>query len=237
MSFPFRTALSLAAVSGTCLTAAACGGGGGGGDPLASMTAQQVLNKAVANLKSASTVSLSGTESIQGGATTVRLDYKHGAGCQGTVSQGAKGSFALVVIGNTAWVKPDAAFWKANAGKQAQQAMAAVGGRYLKGSTSNGNVSQLSDICDVNTLASSLSKPTTVTKEAITTVNGQSTLPLKDETKGGVLYVTDTSNPQILQVVNTKPGTTGKISFAYGNQVSLTAPPASETVNGASFGF
>jgi hypothetical protein len=48
----FRAALALAAASGVCLAAAGCGSGSDG-DPLASMTANQVVTKALGDLKSA----------------------------------------------------------------------------------------------------------------------------------------------------------------------------------------
>lgn len=239
MFFRFRTlpaiAIGLATASGICLAAAGCGSTSSA-DPLAGMSAKQVLDKAVSDLKSAPNVGISGTVGEQGGNLGIRLGFKHGKGCEGTVSQGGKGSFALVVIGDTAWLKPDDTFWKTYAGSSAPQAIALLGGRYLKGSTSNSNVSSLTQICDVNSLASSFQTPSDVVKEAVTTFDGQRALPLKDKAKGGMMYVTDTSAPRILEVTGTQPGNSGKVTFTY-SPVTLTAPPASDTVDGTSLGF
>ena len=64
-------------------------------------------------------------------------------------------------------------------------------------------------------------------------------LPITDKTKGGTMDVTDSSAPQIVQITNTtgQGGSTGQIKFDVGKQVTLTAPPASQTVDGAPFGF
>jgi hypothetical protein len=226
-------ATAVACVTG--LAVAACGGSGG--DPLADMSAKQVVTKAVSNLKAAPTFGLSGRITEPGGDLTLHLDYKRGTGCKGTIAQAGKGSFTLVVIGTTAWMKADDAFWRAYAGSDASQAIALLSGRYLKGSTTNANVASLTQLCDVNTLTSQLSLPTDVVKGKVTTLGGQQVVPLTDKAKGGTLYVTDTSSPQIVEVVNTTAGNSGKITFTVGNPVTLTAPPASESIDGSSFGF
>lgn len=237
--FRFRTlraiVIGLAAVSGICLATAGCGSTSSA-DPLAGMSAKQVLDKAVSDLKSAPSADLSGTLNGPGGNVGLRLGFKHGKGCEGTVSEGSKGSFALVVIGDTAWLKPDDTFWKAYAGSNAPQAIALLGGRYLKGSTSNSNVSSFTYVCDLNSLASSFGAASGFVKEAVTTFDGQRAVPLKEEAKGDMMYVTDTSAPRILEVNGTQPGYSGKVTFAY-SPVTLTAPPASDTVDGTSLGF
>jgi len=230
-----RAALALGGACVTCLAVAACGGGGG--DPLAGMSGKQVVTKAVGDLKSASSFSLSGTVRESDGDYTVHLDYKPGTGCKGTIVQAGHGSFAMVVIGTTAWVKPDNAFWRSYAGSKAPQVIALLGGRYLKGSTSNANVASVTKLCDVNALTSSLSLPTDIVKGKVTTVSGERVLPLTDKAKGGTLYVTDTSSPQLVELVNTTAEKSGKISFTIGAPVTLTAPPASQSVDGSLFGF
>jgi hypothetical protein len=230
-----RAALALAGACATCLAVAACGGGGG--DPLAGMSGKQVVTKAVGDLKSASSFGLSGAVREPDGDYTIHLDYKPGTGCKGTIAQAGHGSFAMVVIGTTAWVKPDNAFWRAYAGSDASAAIALLGGRYLKGSTSNADLATLTKLCDVNALTSSLSLPTDVVKGKVTMVGGEQVLPLTDKVKGGMLYVTDTSSPQIVELVNTTAGNSGKVSFTIGEPVTLTAPPASQSVDGSLFGF
>jgi hypothetical protein len=244
--------IALAVVT-ACLAATACGSSGStssgsaasnGGtaasstvaDPLAGLSGKQVVDKAVAELKAAPSFTMAGTVTDSSGTYQVNLAYKQGTGCQGTVAQPGKGSFAMVVIGTTAWVKPDVAFWKANAGNQANAAIALLSGRYLKGSTTHANVAALTKLCDVNSLATSLSQATNVTKGQVTTLGGQQVLPLIDQAKGGTMYVTDTSSPRILALTNSKAGNSGKLAFTYA-PVTLTPPPASQTVDGSRLGF
>lgn len=235
MSFSLRTALALTAASALSLTVAGCGGGQG--DPLASMSAKQVLTKAVSDLKSASTFRVSGRVNEDGGIS-LQLTYKHGTGCEGRLGIGSRGSLYLLVIGDVAWMKPDDTFWKMSAGSSASKVIALVGGRYLKGSANSSQVSELTQVCDVNSLASSLASPKDIAKGPVTTVNGQQALELKDKKKSATMYVTDTSSPQILQVISMQSGNSGKVYFTgYGKPVTLTPPPASETINGAPFGF
>ena len=234
---PMRGVAALAVACVTGMAVVACGGSGG--DPLASMSAKQVQSKAVANLKAAPTFGLSGKATDQDGLTTIHLDYKHGTGCKGTIAVAGKGSFALTVIGTTAWVQPDDTFWRTYAGANATQAIALFHGRYLKGSTTNANVASLTDLCNVNSLVSQLLTPKgPLVKDKVTTLGGQQVLPLKDTAKdGGTLYVTDTSTPQVVEVVATEAGQRGTLTFTIGNPVTLTAPPASQSIDGTSFGF
>jgi hypothetical protein len=236
--------IAVAAASVTCLAVTACGGSTGTGTsagsvvagPLASLTGDQIVAKAVAGLKAAPGFTMAGTVTDSSGTYNVNLSYKKGQGCQGTVAQPGKGSFAMVVIGTTAWVKPDDAFWKANAGSQAGAAIALLSGRYLKGSTGNANVASLTKLCDITSLASSLTEATNVAKGPVTMMGGQRVLPLTDKAKGGTLYVTDASPPRILQLSNPKAGHSGKLTFSY-TPVTLTPPPPSQTVDGSRLGF
>ena len=103
--------------------------------------------------------------------------------------------------------------------------------------SSNSNVASLTGLCNVNTLTSELLQPTSVVKGKVVTRDGQQALPLTDTSKGGTLYVTDTATPQVLEIVNTTAGKSGTITFDVGAPVTLTAPPASQTLDGSQFGF
>jgi hypothetical protein len=237
VSFSLRTALTSAVVSAICVTAAGCGGSSSSSDPLAALSPRQVLNKAVSDLKSAPSFHLAGTVNQDGGIS-VDLTYKRGTGCEGTLGIGSKGSLYLLVIGGTAWLKPDQAFWQSYAGSSASSVIAVVGGKYLKSAVSSRNVSGLAQLCNAYSLASSFTSPKDIEKGATSTIGGQQVLALKDRAKSSTMYVTDTSSPQILRVVGTQSGNGGRIDFTgYGSPVTLTPPPASETIDGARFGF
>jgi hypothetical protein len=224
-----------------CLVVAACGssgprGGAASADPLAGMSGQQIVAKAVDGLKAVPSFSMAGAVTDSSGTYNVNLSYKQGTGCKGTVAQPGKGSFAMIVIGKTAWVKPDEAFWRANAGSQASAAIALLDGRYLKGSTSNANVASLTRLCDVTTLTTSLTQVTDVAKGKAAIRHGQRVLPLIDKAKGGTLYVTDSATPEIVELANARGGNRGKLTFSYA-PVTLTPPPPSQSVDGSRLGF
>ncbi len=227
--------LGIRAFIGAMLASAAVAGcTSGTSDALAGQSGRQILGKAVGNLTAAASFTLSGNVTESGSTYTVDLGYRPGRGCTGTVAQAGKGSFAMTVIGTTAWVRPDDAFWKSTAGSQASSVISAVGGKYLKGPTSNRTVAGLTSLCDLNTLASQLQAPSTIARAAITPVDGTQVVPLTDLAEGGKLYVTDTARPQVIELTNSK---SGKIIFHVGAPVTLTPPPPNETVNGAQFGL
>lgn len=240
-----RAVLALSWTSLAIVSAAACSSSGGSSssgstsraDPLSAKSGNQIASQAISDLKSAPSFTMKGTIIETGSTLGVNLGYKAGEGCAGTVTQVGKGSFYIVVIGSTAWLKPDNAFWRSYSGNSASQVIALLGGRYLKGSTSNSNTAQFAQLCNSKSLVASMTLPTSVSKGTVTTLNGQQVLPLTDNSKGSTMYVTDTATPQIVQIIGTKAGNAGKVTFAVGAPVTLTPPPASETVDGTSFGF
>jgi len=205
-----------------------------GKDALAGQSGKQILDKAVGNLKAAPSFTLSGDVTQSNGTFTVDLGYQPARGCTGTVAQAGKGSFAMTVIGGTAWVRPDNAFWRSIEGRQAPSVISAVGGKYLKGPTSDRNVAGLTSLCEVSTLASQLQAPSSVQRAALKPFAGSLAVPLTDVAQGGTLYVTDSTRPQVIQLRNSR---SGKITFHIDAPVTLTPPPASQTVSGAPFGL
>jgi len=198
-----------------------------------------VLTKAVDNLKSAPSFHLAGTVR-QNGRISMDLTYKRGTGCEGTLGL-SQGSIYLLAIGSTAWFKPNRAYWDSVTGGSAaaSSVQAIVGGKYLKTSTTaSSGAAGLAQLCDANSLASSFTSPKDIVKGATSTINGQQALALKDPAKSSVMYVTDSSSPQILRVVGNQSNSGGLVNFTgYGKSVTLKAPPASQTIDGAQYGF
>lgn len=223
-------ALTFAVASSACLAVTGCGSS----NPLAGMSGTQIATKAVSDLKSESQFSISGTVADSGLNLDMKLGYHPPASCAGTVGITGKGSFALVAINGTAWIKPDDSFWKSYAGSHAQEAIALLGGKYLKSSGGSSYVAGLAKLCTVGQLSSAFTAPGAVTKGAATTIDGQSAIPLKN-TAGTTLYVSNASSPQILRITNPAAGG-GTVTFTYG-PATVAAPPASETIDGSKYGF
>jgi hypothetical protein len=86
-------------------------------------------------------------------------------------------------------------------------------------------------------MTSQMDIPTDVAKGTLTTLNGQQVLPLTDKAKDSTMYVTDTATPRIVKVVSKQAGNSGEFTITYGVPAAVTAPPSSDTVNGAQYGF
>ena len=247
---PAFVRMTLAAAAGvSCLAAVACGSSttssGGAApsasstaDPLAGLTAAQVQAKTVADAKASSSLALKGSLTQSSQSYSVNLAIKPSQGCMGTIGEGSKGSFKLIVIGKTVYLNPDDTFWKANAGANAAATIALINGRYLKLSASNSNMASLADMCDVSQLFSSDNPSEKVTKGAVTTLGGTRVLSLKDS-DGRVAYVTDTSKPRLVEFAAPKGSSagTGKVTVTTGAPVTLTPPSASQVIDGSKLGM
>jgi len=114
-----------------------------------------------------------------------------------------------------------------------------VNGRYLKTSSRDKSMGSLASICDVSQMFATNGKQDTLAKGKVTTIDGTRVLALNDTSEDSVYYVTDTSKPQLFEMGSSK-GTksgSGKVAVTYGAPVTLTAPPASQVLDGAQLGL
>jgi hypothetical protein len=202
------------------------------GGPLAALTARQIMTKAIADFKASSSVHVAGSERDSG--QTFTMDMTVGAsGCTGTVGLGGQGSVRLLRIGGTIWIKPDDKYWK-SALQATPGDLPAVEGKYVRLSPNGPATSSFSSFCYLSQLASQLSAgEDRVTKGQTATVLGQSALQLKDTQQAGAAYVTISATPEILQT----GGGSGQVDFTYGAPLTLTRPPARQTIAGAKYGL
>ena len=236
---------ALALAGASCLAVTGCGGptaaslsaapAASAADPLANLTGNQVETQAFANLKAASSMTLVGTVTQSGTSYAVNLGIKPGHGCTGTIAMGSQGSFKLILIGKVVYLDPDTQFWKANAGADASAAIALVKGRYISTTTSKDGMSAVASMCDPSQLLGPVTVSGTAPKRAVTTLHGIRVLPLEN-TDNSVLYVTDTSKPEIVEL--DAPGTgAGPLTFSVGAPVTLTPPPTSQVIDGSQVGL
>jgi hypothetical protein len=226
-----------AALGACCLAAAGCGGNSSAApDPLANQTGTKVLAEAVADLEAAPGLTMNGAGIDAGEYVTSYIGIVPGKGCNGSViqgEQGADGILTYTTIGQTVYFKPDSTMWQAMAGADATKITASVGGRYVKDPLSDGNLHGIGSCA----IAGPVTADGAVTKGQVTVLNGIQVVPIKDSL-GDVMYVTDTSRPEVVQD-DTAPlaGTTdpaGEYTFTIGALVKLTPPPAKQVISGAS---
>lgn len=238
----------------SCLALAACGSAASSGgaassgaaatatstaDPLASLTAKQVAAKVIADAKTVSSITLDGSVSSSNATETIHVAIKPGKGCTGKVGAGSHGSFKLIMIGGTLYLNPDKKFWEAFGGANASQVINLVNGKYLKVSTSDKAMGSLASVCDVKQMFSTSGKQDHIVKGKVTSLDGTRVLALKDTADKSVAYVTDTSTPRLFEMDSPKGAKdgSGKITVTYNAPVTLTAPPASQVLNGSQFGL
>jgi hypothetical protein len=229
------------ALGACCLAVVGCGSSSGSSaapDPLAAQTGASALAEAVADLKVAPSLTVNGVGIESGQYVTTYIGIVPGKGCTGTVTEGslgAQGILTYITIGKTVYFKPDSIMWQAMAGSDAAKIIQLDGGRYVK--------DPLSDVSLHGLGSCAITEPGgagPVTKGQVTILNGIRVLPLKDS-RGDVMYVTDTSKPEVVQD-DTAPvaGTTdpaGEATWTVGAPLKLTRPPAGQVVSGASLGM
>ena len=227
-----RYAAGLAA-AGLAVLTADCGGSSpassaAAGNPLAGLSGGQILARAVADLKGSSSVHISGSMANQ----TTTVDLTVGAhSCTGTIGVKGQGSLRLLGIGNTLWEKPDAQFYR-SAGITGAK-LPKLAGKYLRTTASGTGFSSL---CYLNSLSTQISGGAGhVTVGHTTTILGQPALQLTDAQNSGTAYVTLSAHPQFLQVGSSG---SGYVDFTnYNAPLTVTAPPAADTVNAAKYGL
>lgn len=82
-----------------------------------------------------------------------------------------------------------------------------------------------------------MGNPAGVAKGPVTTIGRQRVLTFTDKAKDTTIYVTDTAAPRLVRMASKQPGNGGQRTIVYGVPATVTAPPASQTVNGAQYGF
>jgi hypothetical protein len=206
-------------------------------DPLAGDTSVWVLRHASANTEAAFAVHLTGTADDSGRTVTFDLSVAGSDGCIGNVSETKLGSFRLIFDGSTVWIKPDDEFWRVAGGITDPAQLAAVEGKYVTGTSSASSLGQVTTMCQLKTLLKDFASiPAADAKDEIkgqvTRINGQRALKVSETTDSAYVYVTDTAQPKLLQLID--PGSGGaSLTFGYpGTPVAITPPPASEIVSG-----
>src|ERR1017187_5583679 len=171
-------------------------------NPLATLSADQIAAKAVADLRTAASVQVVG--SLTDSSQRIRLNMRlvAGKGCVSRMSFPGKGSFRLVMIGKAVWIKPNDLFWKSFGGANAT-ALQLLSGKYLKTSTGSG-FGALSKLCRTRLLARSFPRVSGVAKGKYIVISGQPALQLTTGSKGtDFMYVSVSARPQILRITAT----------------------------------
>jgi hypothetical protein len=227
-----------AAIAGAAVLAGvtACGTTTPSANPLAGLTAGQIAARAITDLKAASSVHFAGSVTDSGAAYAV--DVTAGTtDCAGTLGIPGQGSVALLKIGQRLWIKPDDQFWASTGASPANLHLAE--GKYVQASPGDPDFSAVQMLCSPAQFADSLGNQMKyLVKGATTTIDGHSALQLRDTSTAGSAYVTISASPEFLRLDAQAGGSTGQLDFSdYDAPVTLTPPPASQTIDGSTIGL
>jgi hypothetical protein len=244
---PSRSHLAGAGVlaAAAILSATACGSSSSSTSALAGLSPDQIVQKSVADLKAASSVRISGK--VVNSGQTIALDLTDVAakGCQGTIGLAAPATSSSKAVSGTAniieadsivYMKLSNSFFT-SAGLPASE-FSQVSGKYIK-LASGSNLASFAQLCNPSTLSTAFAKEDTgFVKAGTTTINGQPTLGFKQpkNPSNGTVYISESATPQIFRIVG--PPGQGSIDFSdYNAPVTITAPPASQVIDGSKFGL
>jgi hypothetical protein len=235
------------------LSAAACSSGGSSGSggsatsaasPLAGMTPDQIVQKAVNNLKAATSLQISG--SVVSSGSNIKLDLTDAAaGCKGTIELGSSasgsssgsgltGTADLIEVNRTVYMKLDESFFKNLS--LPSSVFSAVTGKYIE-VASKSELANFAQLCDPSTLASGFDKEVTgFVKDGTATIDGQAAEAFRQPTHAGsgIVYISESSTPEIVRLQ--APSNEGEINFTkYNAPVTITAPSAGDVIDGSKF--
>jgi hypothetical protein len=205
-------------------------------DPLKNWSVAHIEATSIANTEAASSLTLSGSFKQSGQSVALSIGIKKGQGCTATTVESKTGTMKMIVIGKTVYLYLDKKFWTSVGGANGAAIYAEINGRYMKVSSSS-LAKSLTPVCDLQGDLTESNSKVTVTRGKVTTLDGVRVLQLKNS-DGSDVYVTDSSRPEIFEITATKGSDgVGTLKVNVGARVTLAAPPASDVVNGAKYGF
>jgi hypothetical protein len=225
MSYPRRiTNAALALVLPLlALAVAGCGGSSSGtsGNGVEAKSAAQILETTKAAASKAASVHIVGSIVSEGKPIGLDMELLAGKGGKGTISQDGF-TIKLVQTGGSVYINGSAAFYQHVSGGAAAQLLQ---GKWLKAPADSGELASLASLTNLGKLVgTALAGHGALSKGAVSTIEGQKAIALKDASKGGTLYVATTGKPYPLEIA--KPGKeSGKVVFdRWDKPVTLTAP-------------
>jgi hypothetical protein len=223
---------SSSAPSSAASTSGSSSGEVAGSGAIAALPATEIVTRAKAAFKAATSVHVTGGGTSGQDAFKVDMRYTADGKASGTVDNGGE-TVELRRVGQIVYIKASKAFWSSAGGTKAATLF---GDKYVKAPVSDQRVASIVSLTDKGSfIDSALATTGTITKGATKTVNGSPAIALsiKDSTGGSTLYVATSGQPLPLEALPQAGGTdTGKVDFLdYGAQVDVQVPPAAQTVD------
>jgi len=207
--------------------------GCGSGDDFAKQDPQDIAKAAASDMKDLESLHMAGFVTTDGQKLGVDLLVTTSGDCKGSFTAG-EGRAQILSADGQAYMKPDKAFWEAQAPSQADQIEALVGDKWVAIPSGSG----LEQVCDLDGLLKSFDEddPTNKpTAAAADTVDGQDAIKLSGKDSDGTpvsAWVASDSPHYILKIQQTEGDTPLAITFSdFDQTLSVTAPPSDEVVD------
>lgn len=113
------------------VSGAATGGGASGGEvAFAEQEAGDIVKASKAAMAGLSSLHVAGQFTKDGGTVVVDVAVGDGGACRGSVETPDGQRMELLGVGDTIWVRPDDAFWRASLGEKADAFLASLGDKW-----------------------------------------------------------------------------------------------------------
>ena len=186
----------------------------------ASKSANQIFKDAEHATQSASSVHISGL--VVSGKDTINLDFVDSSARSGGTISDNGATFQIVQSGKTVYLMGSAATMAKLGGGQAAGQL--LGGKWLQTTTDNKDFGSLAGLFNLTNLVKSIQPTGTLQKGQVTTINGQSVVPLTDASKKGTLYIATSGPAYMIKLVG--PAHAGAITL---DHYQTAQPPAIPT--------
>lgn len=231
---PLALSLSLTALLAG-LTA--CGGAASSGEEksYADESPKKILADAKASMGSLESVHISGTGLDDGDEMTIDMTVSTVGDCTGTIGT-PDGEMTLLVVGGKAWFKADRAFWKANAGGDADAVLAMVGKKWVVGGDDLGDLTELCDWDELSDEFLEILVPSAIEgltiKKSKDQVDGQPVIKLEDRSsEQGTIYVHAEEPHYVVKVSNTGTDAADMTFSAFDDPTEIVAPKPGQQID------
>jgi hypothetical protein len=219
------------------------GGGESSDEPLASLPAEEIADRAQQALQSATSLRITTVGDPAAGGVGLDLHMDQQGSCAGSMTQSGAGSVDLLVReDDEVWMKPDTQFWQSQLGADGGM-VSLLDGRHLYGHTSDEEMSGVAGMCSLAGLQSDIesddgsSGPDEVGPE--TEHNGIPVVTLSGPDEEGnevTMLVATEGEPYPVLIRTEENGTVTEIELSQFNEpVEIEEPPANLVLNVADF--
>ncbi|WP_182525322.1 hypothetical protein [Nocardioides dongkuii] len=238
-----KSTILAAGVLGAAALLTGCGGdddgdnGNKGGSDASSFTDQSavdIVTEAKDAMGTLESVKVSGSIDTDGEEVALDLAMNTEGTCEGSVSiDGA--NLELLGVDGTTWFKPDEAFWRQQAGEQAEMVMKTVGDRWVVVPAGEGGFSELCDLDSLldQMLSDSDEDEDSYEKGDVEDVDGTEAIAITNvdaEDGDSIGYVAVEGEHYLLKMEQKDTDEPGSITFSDFDAELAVEPPADDEV-------